>query len=184
LRNGSSRDTPDPTLASALGRTGFVVGDFDRGLLVARRACEGLRQQGRVALLAQALVLQTFAALYLGRWDITHVASDEAYRFAVETHQPVWAACAQLGQASLAGLRGEYERAKSLSAEVEQTALVAGNRSLLNGVQLTRGLAALGFHRPEEAFTELCRMMDRADQAYHSLSARRAWMPRVIAVMP
>jgi len=162
------QDTPDPALAAALGRTGFVVGDFDRSLLFARRACEGLRQQGRVALLAQALVLQTFAALYLGRWDITHVASDEAYRFAVETHQPVWAACAQLGQANLAGLRGEYERARSLSGEVEQTALVAGNRSLLNGVQLTRGLAALGSDRPAEAFTELCRMMDRTDQAYHS----------------
>jgi DNA-binding CsgD family transcriptional regulator len=162
------QDTPDPALASALGRTGFVVGDFDRGLVFARRACEGLRQQGRVALLAQALVLQTFAALYLGRWDISHVASDEAYRLAVETHQPVWAACAQLGQANVAGLRGEYERARLLSGEVEQTALVAGNRALLNGVQLTRGLAALGYDRPAEAFTELCRMMDRRDQAYHS----------------
>ena len=42
-----------------------------------------------------------FAALYLGRWETTHVAAEEAYAFAVETRQPVWAACAQLGRANL-----------------------------------------------------------------------------------
>lgn len=168
LAEWAARDTRDPALASALGRAGFVAGDFDRGLAFARQASEGLRRQGRVALLTQALVLQTFSALYLGRWETTHVASGEAYRFAVETRQPVWAACAQLGQSNLAGLRGEYERALSLSGEVERYALRAGNRSLLNGVQLTRGFAALGDGRPDEAFAELRRMMDPADQAYQS----------------
>lgn len=168
LAQWSGTDTADPALASALGRTAFVVGDFDRGLVFARQACDGLRQQGLVALLTQALVLQTFSALYLGRWDITHVASDEAYRFAIETRQPVWAACAQLGQANIAGLRGDYERARALSGEVERIALEAGNRALLNGVQLTRGFAALGAQRPAEAFTEFNRMMDRTDQAYQA----------------
>jgi hypothetical protein len=36
--------TPDPGLASALGRAAFVVGDFDSGLTFASRACDGLRQ--------------------------------------------------------------------------------------------------------------------------------------------
>jgi DNA-binding CsgD family transcriptional regulator len=160
--------TPDPALASALGRAGFVVGDFDSGLAFASRAGEGLRQRGLVALLTQALVLRTFSALYLGRWDVTQVASDEAYRFAVETRQPVWAACAQLGLANVAGLRGDYDRARTLAAEVERTALTAGNRALLSGVQLSRGFAALGADRPEEAFTEFSRMMDPDDQAYQS----------------
>jgi len=55
-----------------------------------------------------------------------------------------------------------------LSAEVERTALAAGNRSLLNGVQLTRGFAALGAQRAEEAFSEFSRMMDRTDRAYQA----------------
>jgi ATP/maltotriose-dependent transcriptional regulator MalT len=162
------QEIPNPTLASALGRAAFVVGDFNDGLTFATRACDGLRQQGRVALLAQALVLRAFCALYVGRWDTTHVASDEAYRFAVETRQPVWAAWAQLGLANVAGLRGDYDRARSLSAEIERIALAAGNRALLSGVQLSRGFAALGSEQPEEAFTELSRMMDRTDQAYQS----------------
>lgn len=168
LAEWAARDTREPALASALGRAGFVAGDFERGLAFARQASDGLRRQGRVALLTQALVLQTFSALYLGRWDVTHMASDEAYRFAVETRQPVWAACAQLGRANLAGLRGEYERALSWSGEVERYALSAGNRALLSGVQLTRGFAALGDSRPAEAFTEFRRMTDPADQAYQS----------------
>ena len=168
LAEWAARDTREPALASALGRAGFVAGDFERGLAFARQASDGLRRQGRVALLTQALVLQTFSALYLGRWDVTHTASDEAYRFAVETRQPVWAACAQLGRANLAGLRGEYERALSWSGEVERYALSAGNRALLSGVQLTRGFAALGDSRPAEAFTEFRRMTDPADQAYQS----------------
>jgi DNA-binding NarL/FixJ family response regulator len=162
------QDTPSPGLASALGRAAFVIGDFNDGLTFATRACDGLRQQGRVALLAQALTLRAFCALYVGRWDITQVASDEAYRFAVETRQPVWAAWAQLGLANVAGLRGDYDRARAMSAEVERIALGAGNRALLSGVQLSRGFAGLGSERPEEAFTELSRMMDRTDQAYQS----------------
>jgi ATP/maltotriose-dependent transcriptional regulator MalT len=162
------REIPNPALASALGRAAFVVGNFNDGLPFATRACDGLRQQGRVALLAQALVLRAFCALYVGRWDITHVASDEAYRFAVETRQPVWAAWAQLGLANVAGLRGDYDRARSMSAEIERIALGAGNRALLSGVQLSRGFAALGSERPDEAFTELSRMMDRTDQAFQS----------------
>jgi DNA-binding NarL/FixJ family response regulator len=168
LAQRSGLDTTDPAVAGALGRTAYIVGDFDRSLVFARQACDGLRQQGLIAPLTQALVLQMFSALYLGRWDITHVASDEAYRFAVETRQPMWAACAQLGRANLAGLRGDYDRARALSGEVERIALEAGNRSLLSGVQLSRGLAALGAQRPAEAFTELSRMMDRDDQAYQA----------------
>jgi DNA-binding CsgD family transcriptional regulator len=168
LARWNAMDATDPAVAGALGRTAYIVGDFDRSLVFARQACDGLRQQGLIARLTQALVLQMFSALYLGRWDITHVASDEAYRFAVETRQPMWAACAQLGRANLAGLRGDYGRARALSGEVERTALEAGNRSLLSGVQLARGLAALGAQHPAEAFTELSRMMDRRDQAYHA----------------
>ena len=167
LGDWARKAVPDPAVAGALARTAFVIGDFDRAVDFAGRACEGLRQQGRVALLTQALVLQTFSALYVGRWDTTNVASAEAARFAAETHQPVWGACAQLGQANLAALHGDDARALMLAADVERTALASGNRSLVNGVQLARGFAALGAVRPDDAFRELARMFDPEDLAYH-----------------
>ena len=168
LEQWASREITDVRLLGALARTGFVTGDFERGLGFARRASDALRQQGRIALLAQTLVLESFTSLYLGRWDVTLVASDEAYRFGIETGQPLWAACARLAQGNLAGLRGDPATALSLATDVETEALKAGNRSIVNGVQLTRGLAALGDGRAAEAFDEFRVMLDPADVAYQS----------------
>jgi DNA-binding CsgD family transcriptional regulator len=155
-----------PAAAGALSNAGFVVGDFSQALVFARRASEVLRQQGRIALLAQTLVLETFASLYLGRWDITLVASAEAHRFAVETDQPVWAACALLGQANVAAVRGDVTAAQLAASTVEQTALITGNRALLSGAKILRGHAALGAQSPAEAFPELLRMTDPNDESY------------------
>jgi DNA-binding CsgD family transcriptional regulator len=166
LARWASREITDVALLGALARTGFVAGDFERGLDFATRASDWLRRQGRIALLTHALVLETFTSMYLGRWDIALVACDEAYRFGFETRQPVWAACARLGQANIAGLRGDSSTAVDIAAEVEQDAAKAGNRALLNGVQLARGFADLGDGRPGDAFDEFSRMVDPDDVAY------------------
>ncbi len=166
LARWASAEITDVALLGLLARTGFITGDFERGLRFATRASESLRRQGRIALLTQARVLEAFAALYLGRWDISLVASDEAYRFGFETRQPLWAACARLGQGNLAGLRGDPAAALDIASEVEKDAARSGNRALLNGVQLSRGFAALGEGRPGEAFDEFRRMFDPHDVAY------------------
>ena len=166
LDRWAATEVPDATLLGALARTSFIVGEFERGLRFAARASEALRREGRVALLTQSLVLETFSSLYLGRWDVTLVASDEAYRFGTETKQPLWTACGRLGQGNLAGLRGDSATALAMAAEVEQEALKTGNRSLINGVQLTRGFAALGDGRPGDALDEFKHMVDPKDVAY------------------
>lgn len=160
-------DLDDEAIA-LFAQAGFVVGDFQRSLQMAQRSSDGLRRDGRLAVLAAALVLQSFSALYLGRWDLTYTASEEALRLAEETHQPVWAACARLGQANLLALRGQRSEAEALAAEVERTAVLTGNAALMNGVQLSRGFAALGAGDPEDACTQLARMFDRSDFAWQS----------------
>jgi DNA-binding CsgD family transcriptional regulator len=173
LAGWAAQRPTDPALVSALGRTAFVIGDFDHALEFAHQASETLRHEGRLALLTATLVLETFASLYLGRWGVTKVAAGEAHRFASETRQPVWEACANLGRANLLGVEGADQDALALAAHVEKVALDAANRSLINGVQLTRGLAGLGAGRPEHAFVELARMFDRSDPAYHA--AQSPW---------
>jgi DNA-binding CsgD family transcriptional regulator len=166
LAGWASQEITDVARLGPLARTGFIVGDFERGLNFATRAADLLRRQGRIALLAQALVLEGFASLYLGRWEITLVACDEGFRFGFETRQPLWAASGRLGQGNLAGLRGDAVTALDIAAEVEKDAVKSGNRALLNGVQLTRGLAALGEGRPGDAFEEFRHMVDPGDVAY------------------
>ncbi|GAB3443288.1 LuxR family transcriptional regulator [Phycicoccus ginsengisoli] len=157
----------------ALARAAFVTGDFDRVLAFCAPASGELRRQGRLGSLAQVLVFQTFAAMYTGRWDITRVAADEARRLAEETQQPVWFACAVLGQANLAALHGESDRAHDVLKDAERVAVYTANGALLNGVLLSRGLAELGRERPAEAYAHLRRMMVPADPAYHR--TQRAW---------
>ena len=166
LAQWASREITDVALLGALARTGFITGEFERGLDFATRASDWLRRQGRVALLTQTLVLEIFASMYLGRWDIALVACDEAYRFGFETRQPVWASVARLGQANLAGLRGDFSSAERIAAEVERDAAKTGNRAVLNGVQLSRGFAALGDGRPGDAVDEFRHMVDPGDIAY------------------
>jgi DNA-binding NarL/FixJ family response regulator len=166
LTRWAAQEITDVARLGLLARTGFIAGDFERGLGFATRASDLLRQQGRIALFTQTRVLEAFASLYLGRWDITLVACDEAFRFGFETRQPLWAACGRLGQGNLAGLRGDSSVAMDIAAEVENDAVKAGNRALLNGVQLTRGFAALGDGRPGDAFDEFRHMVDRRDLAY------------------
>ncbi len=169
----ADRETVTAVELGGLARAAFVTGDFDRVLAFCSPALSDLRRQGRLGSLAQVLVFQTFAAMYTGRWDVTSVAADEARRLAEETQQPVWYACAVLGQANLAGLQGNTEKAQEVLKDAEQIAVHTGNGALLNGVLLSRGLAELGRERPGEAYTHFRRMMIDTDAAYHRI--QRAW---------
>jgi DNA-binding CsgD family transcriptional regulator len=146
----------------------YVTGDLFLSLNLARRAAGLLRQEGRHALLVWALVIETYCALFLGRWDEATMAGDETARLAVETSQPVWAGRALLAEGMLVALRGDRPSATRITAEIEHAGLLTGNASLLNDVQMVRGVAALGDEQPEAAWHELLRMHDREDPAFHS----------------
>jgi DNA-binding CsgD family transcriptional regulator len=158
----------DPALTGLLAMAGFVSGSFEHVVPLTQAAEAGLRQQGRLAALTQVLVLRAFAALYLGHWELTATAADEAVRFAEETGQTTWAACAQLVLANLAAIRGRHHLAMRLLGEVQEAVVISGNVSVANGMQLTRGLAALGQEDQGLAYEELGRMLDPADPAYQS----------------
>lgn len=165
----ATRDVPDPMDSALLAIAAFVLGDFDRALAFCAQAATGLRQQGRFAVLAQVLDLQSWAALYLGRWDVTHTAGDEAYRLAIETRQPGWVAITRVGLAVLSALRGAAEAARELVLDAEEAALLTGSSTLLNGVEMVRGLAELGQGRAEASFSHFTWMTDPAHPAHHPL---------------
>jgi len=168
LKESTTAEETDPALTGLLAMAGFVSGSFEHTLSLTEVAAAGLREQGRIAPLAQVLVLRAFAALYLGQWDHSSTAADEALRFAEETGQTTWAACAQLGLANLAAIRGRQRQAMRLVAEVQEAVVVSGNVSVANGIQLTRGLAALGQEDPGLAYEEFRRMLDPTSPAYQS----------------
>jgi len=179
LNQWAEQQSVDPSDGALLGRAAFVCGEFERTLQFAQPAVDGLRQQGRLGLLAAFLVMRTFAAMYLGRWDLMETSADEARRLASESQQPVWEACAVLAQANLAGLRGFAERSTELLSVTERVAVLTGNEALINGVQASRGLRELGQGNPGGAFRHLRRTSDEDDHAFHPV--QRFWVVDYLA---
>ncbi|WP_406841507.1 ATP-binding protein (plasmid) [Streptomyces sp. AHU1] len=168
LEKWSNQERVNPVQTGLLAMASFVSGCFERTVPLTDLAEGGLREQGRRADLAQLLVLRAFACLYLGRWELSAAAADKALRLAKETEQTTWAACAQLGLASVAAIRGRQRQAMRLVNEVQKAVVLSGNVSVANGIQLTRGLAALGQENPGAAFEEFDRMIDPESPTYQS----------------
>jgi DNA-binding CsgD family transcriptional regulator len=157
----------DPLTVALLGNVATGVGALDQANRFLDVAVAGLRAQGRLGALAQALVSQAWAGTFGGAFRVAVPAAEEAERLARETGQERWAATAQALAATIAGLRGDYETAGALSLSAEQVLLPTGVNSLLSLVQLARGVTELGAGRHAEAYEQLRRIFDPTDTAYH-----------------
>src|SRR5260370_137925 len=93
-------DAADPAGTYLLGAAATGVWAQDRSLAFLEVAVRGLRAQGRVGVLVQALVSQAWSAVQLARQSLATTAAEEAFRLASEHGMRRWAAAAQLAQAA------------------------------------------------------------------------------------
>jgi DNA-binding CsgD family transcriptional regulator/tetratricopeptide (TPR) repeat protein len=149
------------------GNAAMAVGAFEEAAGLLAAAAAGLRAQGRLGLLARALVLQAWSAVHLGDLGAAIPAAEEALQLAQETRQPLIMATAEAIQAILAALRGDYEVAEAAAAQAERICVPMRASAVLAAAQLARGLACLGAGRPVDAVAHLRRIHDPADPAYH-----------------
>jgi DNA-binding CsgD family transcriptional regulator len=133
---------------------------------LSEEAVDGLRAQGRLGLLAQALTVQAWDAVHLAREDVALAASEEAHALATETRQPRWAVVARLVQAAILAERGDLKDSDEILVEAERQLIASGANPLLAFVQFVRGRGAVAHGRPEEGLDQLKRMFDPADAAY------------------
>jgi DNA-binding CsgD family transcriptional regulator len=166
LARVAAADVADPRRAWLLGMAAMAAGDFERGVRFLSGAADGLRAQGRLALLAQALSLQANGAIHLGNWAMAVTAADEGTRLAEETGQPLWLAEMKISQAQVAALRGQHDTVGALTGEAERTALPGRLSHLMAMIQLARGMSALSAGRHADAYDYLRRMFDPADAAF------------------
>jgi DNA-binding NarL/FixJ family response regulator len=156
-----------------LGYAAGAVGACEQAVGFLTAAAAGLRACGWLGLLGPVLLSQGWSALLLGRAGLAGPTAEEAARLLAERGSPLWAACAQLVQAVLAGRRGDTATATDLASQAERVLLTAGLPPLLAQVQLARGTAALGAGHHDEAYEHLARIFDPQDAAYHP--HLRAW---------
>lgn len=164
----------EPEAMRLLGTAMTCVGAFDRASEFLAASTADLRTQGRLGLLARALVSQAWTAIFLGNFTVADSAATEAERLAQEAEQPRFAASAELTSSALAGVRGEADAAEALAAQAERVLLPIGNSSMLALVQISRGVTALGASRFQDAYEHLRRLFDPADIAFHP--AERSWV--------
>ena len=167
LSRSASDADGDPIAARLLGLAGYAVGHCEFAIDALTVAIAGLRAQGRLAPLAQAVVARAVSALQLGRWDTAIPDAEEGRRLSMETGQPLFAEYGRAGQALLAGLRGDEDEAETLAAEAERAMLPVRGKAVLWDVQSARGVTALGAGRYADAFDHLIRMYDLNDPAEH-----------------
>jgi DNA-binding CsgD family transcriptional regulator len=152
LLQPAAQDTADAGDLLAAGVAATIAGDPETGASLLASAMPSLRAQGRLRLLARALVGQAWGSIYRGDWSAAIPAAQEGVRLAQETEQPVLVTMGRCAQLTLAALRGDP---------------AAGRSPTL------RGLSALGEGRYDEAYEHLLNTLTRGEPAGHY--ARRCW---------
>lgn len=160
-------DAADPAGMYLVGSAATAVWACDLSLGFLGTAVSGLRAQGRLGMLAQALVAQAWAAVHLAREPLAVSAAEEGCRLARETGQQRWAIAAQLAQAAIAAERGDFDAVEALAGKAEAVLLQMGADPMLALVQFVRGRGAVAHQRYPEGFDHLRRALDPADPAYH-----------------
>jgi DNA-binding CsgD family transcriptional regulator len=134
-------------------------------------AVRGLRAQGRVGLLVQALVSQAWSAVHLARQSLAASAAQEAFDLASEHGMRRWAAAAQLAQAAVAAQGGDFAAAEALVDDAEGVLLPMDANPLLALAQFALGHGAVAHGHYEEGFQQLSRLLDPGDPRYQPLVA-------------
>ncbi len=160
-------DATDPAAMLNVGSAATAVWAWDLSLAFLDTAVNGLRRQGRVGLLAQALVSQAWAGVHLAQGPLATSAASEAARLARETGQLRWAVAAELALATVAAQRGDADAAEEMVRAAEAVLLPMGANPMLALVQFARGRGAVAQQRYAEGFEDLRRALDPADPAYH-----------------
>ncbi|BCB76559.1 LuxR family transcriptional regulator [Phytohabitans flavus] len=162
-----AEDAANPREQYELGMGASALGACSLAASFYTAAAVGLRAQGRLGLLCKVLVSHAMNAAYLGdaRTALTLVVEGE--QLTRETRESNWAPTAWMVTGFARALRGDVDAARERADAAEAVLLPAGKHPLLALVRQLRGVAALAAGRPEEAFRELYRVFDPADNSYH-----------------
>ena len=163
----------DAHTAQLVGTALNLAGAFGISAPFSASAASTLRAEGRLRELVVVSAQQAWSAFPPLNWAVAIPAADETFRLARETGQPLWEASALIVQAILAGVRGDFGAAAVQIAAAEAVALPLGANAMLCGIQLTRGLSAVGAGTYDEAFEQLHRLFDPHDPSYHHFQS--AW---------
>ncbi|WP_229074746.1 AAA family ATPase [Actinoplanes sp. DH11] len=157
----------DPYTTYQLGVGAAAAGDLPMAGEFLATAEIGLRAEDRLGILHRAQILHAAHAGYLGDARTALALLPESEAFVAEADGQNWTTTAWTAAGAAAALHGDLAGAGERAAAIEALLLPLGRNPLLAGVRQIRGLAALAGGRPAEAFDELRRVFDPADDSTH-----------------
>jgi DNA-binding NarL/FixJ family response regulator len=161
----------DSVTVQALGHAAASIGDFELADLFYADAVGRLRVEGRLQVLARAVVLQSWTSLRRGQWSTAMSLAEEGCRLAVESGQPEWQASGLAAQAMVAALRGDVAEATSFADRADRIA-VPSHMVIIAAVSLlARATAAAAEGDFAGAWDYLSRIHREADPAFHPVQA-------------
>jgi DNA-binding CsgD family transcriptional regulator len=163
----STRLSGNPEELELLATGASAVGALPLSIMFSTASVTGLRAQGRMGTLTQALHGQATVAAHLGDVRLAMAAATEARALALETGQPRWALTADLARGLAEALRGNGGTARALADAAEGALLPIGAHPLLALVQLVRGAGELAEGNYAAAYEHLRRITDPAELPYH-----------------
>ena len=132
----------------------------------------GLREEGRLGLLARSLTIRAFASVHLGALATVASDLDEGCRLGIETRQPFYLATANVSQAIYLAFRGDIDGAEARIGDVERVTLGAQADGVLAETRHARGIIDLAAGRHDEAYEQLRHLFDPAHPSYHAIGRR------------
>jgi DNA-binding CsgD family transcriptional regulator len=160
-------DLTDPAALFLVGAAANAVWSFDLALGFLDGATSGLRAQGRLGLLAEALVAQAWAAVHQAREPLAVSAAEEAISLSQEMGQRRRVVAAKLAKATIAAERGDIEAMEALVSDAERVIIGMGATPMLALTLFVRGRRAVAHQDYVEGLEHLRRTLDPSDPAYH-----------------
>jgi DNA-binding CsgD family transcriptional regulator len=157
----------DSVTVQALGHAASCIGNFELADVLLADAIARLRAEGRLQVLARAIVLQAWARLRRGQWSTAMPLAVEGTRLAEESGQTEWRASGFAAQAMVAALRGQTSEAASAADQAERIAFPGQMTIVLAISLLARATAAAGEGDFSRAWEYLSRLHQKADPACH-----------------
>ena len=153
----------DSVTVYTLGHAAACIGDFELAEVFLADAAARLRAEGRLQVLARAVVIQAWARLRRGQWSTAMPLAEEGCRLAEESGQPEWLAAGFAGRAMVAALRGDVVDAGPAADRAEQIAVPNGMTNVAAITLLARATAAAAEGDFCAAWDYLSRMHRGAD---------------------
>jgi DNA-binding CsgD family transcriptional regulator len=163
----SALDDADPAVRRFLGMAAATAGDFVVARPFFASAADILRLQGRLGLLAHALVQGAWVTRETTSLRSAAVLAAEGARLADETRQPLFVAGANVTLAAVAAGRGDATTVDRLATEIEAATAPTEAGDILADLALVRGVFALALGRPAEALRLLQVVFEPSDAAFH-----------------